>query len=86
MVTVRQGWTAPPGKRTGYFYIPILNLPSGVTGPELKEFIRKLDDKGPPCAIVNSEVLPRHQFGWVQIKGEDDFWRSYGTVFFGTLH
>jgi hypothetical protein len=50
-----------------------------VTWQELKDFVRQLDsaDGGKTCQVIHAEVFNGKGYGWVQIKGEDDFWRAY---------
>lgn len=50
---------------------------------ELKDFVRNLDsaESGKKCDVIHAEVFNGKGYGWVKIRGAEDFWRAYGEIF-----
>ncbi|KAI0976171.1 hypothetical protein F4678DRAFT_215991 [Xylaria arbuscula] len=58
---------APPGNETGYYYIPIANLPWQTSWQELKDHVRTV------CSVEHVEINEDSTSGHVVLKGRANF-------------
>ncbi|KAI0408713.1 hypothetical protein F4802DRAFT_362491 [Xylaria palmicola] len=58
---------APPGNETGYYYIPIANLPWQTSWQELKDHVRTV------CSVEHVQINDDGTGGHVVLKGRENF-------------
>ncbi|KAI1116086.1 hypothetical protein F5Y14DRAFT_85787 [Nemania sp. NC0429] len=58
---------APPGNETGYYYIPVANLPWQTSWQELKDHVRTV------CSVEHVEINEDSTSGHVVLKGRANF-------------
>lgn len=65
---------APPGNETGYYYIPIANLPWQTSWQELKDHVRIV------CSVEHVEINEDSTSGHVILKGRANFDAAFRMV------
>ncbi|KAH8737674.1 hypothetical protein BGZ61DRAFT_20363 [Ilyonectria robusta] len=56
-----------PGDQTGIYYIPISNLPFGITWHPVKQWISAIVE------VDRVEIFPASTFGWIRVNGRANF-------------
>ncbi|KAI1751399.1 hypothetical protein F4782DRAFT_181702 [Xylaria castorea] len=70
---------APPGNETGYYYIPIANLPWQTSWQELKDYVRTV------CSVEHVEINDNNG-GHVILKGRANFDAAFRLLNGGVFH
>ncbi|KAK5629621.1 hypothetical protein RRF57_005336 [Xylaria bambusicola] len=65
---------APPGNETGFYYIPIANLPWQTSWQELKDHVRSV------CSVEHVEINEDSTSGHVVLKGRANFDAAFRMV------
>ncbi|KAJ3575548.1 hypothetical protein NPX13_g4000 [Xylaria arbuscula] len=71
---------APPGNETGYYYIPIANLPWQTSWQELKDHVRTV------CSVEHVEINEDSTSGHVILKGRANFDAAFQLLNGGIFH
>ncbi|KAI0879264.1 hypothetical protein GGS24DRAFT_235177 [Hypoxylon argillaceum] len=71
---------APPGNETGYYYIPIANLPWQTSWQELKDHVRIV------CSVEHVEINEDSTSGHVILKGRANFDAAFQLLNGGIFH
>ncbi|KAI0398760.1 hypothetical protein F4802DRAFT_123355 [Xylaria palmicola] len=66
---------AAPGNETGYYYIPIANLPWQTSWQELKDHVRTV------CSVEHVQINENGTGGHVALKGQENFDAALRTGF-----
>ncbi|KAI1823043.1 hypothetical protein F4861DRAFT_540351 [Xylaria intraflava] len=70
----------PPGNETGYYYIPIANLPWQTSWQELKDHVRTV------CLVEHVEINEDSTSGHVVLKGRANFDAAFRLLNGGIFH
>ncbi|KAI0389827.1 hypothetical protein F5Y17DRAFT_472432 [Xylariaceae sp. FL0594] len=71
---------APPGSETGFYYIPVANLPWQTPWQELKDHVRKV------CPVEHVEINEDSTSGHVLLKGRANFDAAFRLLNGGIFH